>query len=699
MDVIDASGRAAGTPAARPGTRSLIWFVLLVAAAGAFAVASVWLHQPPWSGWQGQRVLLGVLAVTLILGELRPIPISRGDDSTDQITISTTSALMLLVSGPLGFALAVQCAAVLFDDIRARRSPLKIVFNFSQYVLTLVAARGVYALLSGDPFIGPYRPFDTHDLGAALIAGAAFFAVNLWLISAVVAIASNHPVRDILRDDFRFQATTSGVLIALAPVGLVAVQASPLLLGLLAMPLLAVHRSARLAVKHERESLRDPLTRLANRQLFRDRVERALTESERTGCLVAVMIIDLDHFKEINDTLGHQVGDELLVEAAGRLQRSLPDRATVARLGGDEFAVLLYDLESSEQAEEVAAQMLLGLTSAIHLGHIRLSIQASAGIALAPAHGTDVFTIMKRADVAMYDAKRDRSRVRIYRPEKDTHTPRRLELLSDLRSAVESHEMSLVFQPKLDLRSGAVTSVEALVRWAHPTRGLILPDEFITLAENTGMVGMITQFVLRSAVEQVESWSQAGLVLDVSVNVSVRDLADSALPGVVAGLLDRAGLSPARLTLEVTEHGVMADPLVANEVLQRLREVGVRVAVDDYGTGNTALTYLKVLSIDELKIDKSFITNFAVDENDEIIVRSTIDLAHSLGLQVVAEGVEDEATLRRLRVLGCDLAQGHYVSRPVTADELETWLRSRSKLTVQSGARSPLLTPLAYESA
>jgi diguanylate cyclase (GGDEF)-like protein len=699
VEVNDASTGAAGKPAAPVHSRALLAFVLLVSIAGAVAAGLIWLQQPPWAGWDGQRVILAVVAIALVLGEVRPIPISRGDASTDQITISTTSALMLLITGPIGFAIAVQCAAVLFDDIRGRRSPLKILFNFSQYVLTLMAARAVFALLAGQPFITPYDPFTTSHLGAALAAGIAFFGVNLWMISAVVAIASRQRIVDIVREDFRFQATTSGVLVALAPVGLIAVQASPLLIPLLAMPLLAVHRSARLAIKHEQESLHDPLSGLANRLLFRDRAERALAESTHSGAAVAIMIIDLDHFKEINDTLGHQVGDELLIEVARRLERSLPAHATVARLGGDEFAVLIADVSSAAQAEEIATGMLTALTAAFQVGDIRLSIQASAGIALAPTHGTDVFTVMKRADVAMYDAKRERARVRTYRPENDTHTPRRLELLSDLRSAVEGHQMFLVYQPKMDLATGAVSGAEALVRWSHPTRGLISPDEFISLAENTGMIGLITHFVLTTALDQVRSWSAAGIDIDVSVNISVRDLSDSGLPSLVATALERSGVDPGRLTLEVTESGVMTDPRRAIAVLESLRAIGVRLAVDDFGTGHASLTYLKRLAIDELKIDRSFITNYALDQSDGIIVRSTVDLAHNLGLWVVAEGVEDQATLEGLRLIGCDTAQGYHLSRPMPTREFERWFRARPSLPNHRGGLAHLAPHLAYESA
>jgi diguanylate cyclase (GGDEF)-like protein len=699
VDLSHATSGAAGRPAAPVASRSLTTFVLVVSGFGALAAALVWARQPPWADWGAGTVVLVVVAISLVLGELRPIPISRGDDSTDQITISTTAALMLVIVGPLGFALFVQCAAVLIDDLRARRSPLKVVFNFSQYVLTLVAARLVYSALAGEPVLAGYHTFSTTHLAAALVAGVTFFVVNLLLISSVVAVATSQRVTDLLRADLRFQATTSSVLVALAPVGVVAVQATPWLLPLLTTPLLAVHHSARLAIKHERESLHDPLSGLANRQLFRDRAERAIAEARRSGTTVAVMIIDLDHFKEINDTLGHQVGDELLVEVARRLEQSLPPLATVARLGGDEFAVLVADVGSQESAEAIATSMLSALTSPFVVGDIRLSVQASAGVALAPRHGKDVFTIMKRADVAMYDAKGERARVRTYRPETDTHTPRRLELLSDLRTAGERGELFLVYQPKVELRTDEVTAIEALVRWAHPTRGLVLPDEFVTLAENTGIVSLITSYVLDAALGQVCEWSAAGLDLDLSVNISVRDLGDSSLPTTVASTLDRWSIEPHRLTLEVTESGVMTDPRLAIEVLESLRAIGVRLSVDDFGTGNASLTYLKQLAIHELKIDKSFITGYAESQNDSIIVRSTVDLAHSLGLSVVAEGVEDQSTLDDLRRIGCDTAQGYHLSRPMTAGELERWARARARQRGDGGVAVHLSPYLAYESA
>ncbi len=699
MDLSHTSTGAAGRPAAPVASGSLKAFVLLVGGAGALTAGLVWAHQPPWAGWGTGTLVLTLVAVSLVLGELRPIPVSRGDDNTDQITISTTSALMLVIMGPLGFAVLVQCAAVLIDDLRARRSPLKVVFNFSQYVLTLVAARAVYSLLAHEPLLAGYHTFHPDQLAAALGAGITFFVVNLLLISAVVAVATGQALGDLLRADLRFQATTSGVLVALAPVGVVAVQASPWLLPLLAMPLLAVHRSARLAIKHERESLHDPLSGLANRQLFRERAARAITEAQRSGTTAAVMIIDLDHFKEINDTLGHQVGDELLVQVAHRLQCSLPADATVARLGGDEFAVLIADAGGRDRAEDTAEEMLRALTAAFTVGSIRLSVQASAGIALAPRHGSDIFTIMKRADVAMYDAKRERARVRTYRPETDTHTPRRLELLSDLRTAGERGELFLVFQPKVDLHADEVTGVEALVRWSHPTRGLVMPDEFVPLAENTGIVGLITSYVMDAALEQLRTWSRTGVQLGVAVNISVRDLSDASLPRTVAEALARHEVDPARLTLEVTESGVMTDPHLAIEVLESLRAIGVRLAVDDFGTGHASLTYLKQLAIDELKIDKSFLTNYSADRNDEIIVRSTVDLAHSLGLWVVAEGVEDKGTLSDLRRIGCDTAQGYHLSRPMTASEMERWVRARLRQRYDGGSAVHLSPYLAYESA
>jgi diguanylate cyclase (GGDEF)-like protein len=677
-----------GSQAPTASRRSLLTpYLITVWVLGWGAAATVWLLSPPWLGWDGHGLLLVVLAIGLILGELRPIPVSRAGETTDQITISTPFAVALVLLGPLSFALAVHVAAVLFDDIRAGRGARKILFNASQYVLTLLATRAMWCAFTGRPILGGYEPFPPSMVWAGIVAGLMFFAVNLVLISVVVALASDQPVLAILREDLGFQATTSTVLVSLGPVAAVCGEVSVVLLPLLAMPVLAVHHNARLAVQREQESLRDPLTGLANRLLFTERVERALAEGLRSGASSAVMLLDLDHFKEINDTLGHQVGDDMLIDLGRRLRATAPAGATVARMGGDEFAVLIPEVWSLDDAQGIGERLLAGLTEPLVVAGIRLPIQASLGLALAPEHGTDAFSLLRRADVAMYSAKRDGVGLRRYDESNDPHSPQRLELLADLPVAVECDQLFLVFQPQLDLLTGCVDRAEALVRWAHPTRGLVAPDEFIPVAENTGTIAPITEFVVREAIAEVRRWRDLGLSLGVSVNVSVRDLSDERLLNTVRTSLLRSRVAAGSLTLEVTESGVMIDPQRTVRALESLREIGVRIAIDDFGTGQASLGYLKQLAVDELKIDKSYVLDLLSGRHDSVIVRSTVDLAHDLGLAVVAEGVEDDPTLAELRRIGCDTAQGYGLGRPMPADQFQLWLRAYDAAAAEVSSR------------
>jgi diguanylate cyclase (GGDEF)-like protein len=652
-----------------------------------------------WTGpYPAQSLVLSLLVITVIVGELRPVPVPRGGDVADMITISTTFVLALAIVGPVSLALLAQGVAVLIDDAISRRSPLKIAFNVAQYILTVMAAHTAYALVAGVPVFGGYSVFDpvsNYGVGylplvGALSAALVFLLTNQLLVSTVVAIDSEQRIGTVFAQDLRFQAMTAGVLAVLAPVAALIIQTQPLMLPMLIAPVAAVHNSARLAVAMGRQARHDALTGLANRELFRERSVRALEESQRTSTALAIMMIDLDHFKEINDTLGHQVGDELICEVAHRLEDARPEGATVARLGGDEFAVLLPDIPDLSVAEDVATYLLSVLGKSFSVGGVRLVVQARLGIALAPDHGDDVHTLMRRSDIALYEAKRERARFCAYSQDgEDTHTPQRLTTLTDLRSAVEDDQLFLVYQPKIDVASGEVHGVEALVRWNHPTRGIQYPDTFIPLAENTGLIAPITFFVVEQALRQVRSWQEGGLDLSVAVNLSVRHLTDMSLPDRVAVALERWGVAPSRLIIEVTESSIMTDPKRAAVVLQQLRRIGVDVAIDDYGTGHASLNYLKQFDIDELKIDRSFIMNLDVNSSDAIIVASTVELGHNLGLRIVAEGVEDGDTLEWLSGLGCDMAQGYHIGRPM-APEAVTALAAERRVVETPAPPSPL---------
>jgi diguanylate cyclase (GGDEF)-like protein len=427
------------------------------------------------------------------------------------------------------------------------------------------------------------------------------------------------------------------------------------------------------------QALHDHLTDLPNRTLLYERVEDAIADVARSGDVVALLLIDLDRFKEVNDTLGHDHGDRLLEEVAARLRDTVRRGDTLARLGGDEFAVLVRDVPNRGAVAEVATRLQQALARPFVIDGFTAVLDASVGIAYCPDHGKDVHVLVQRADVAMYDAKRSRTGIQTYSEDRDPYSAERLQLLGEMREAIGAGELILHYQPKVVVGSQAVRGVEALVRWQHPERGLLAPGEFVPLAERTGAIGDLTRWVLDSALAQARVWRDAGHDLTMAVNLAAPNIVDEALPDLVAALLERHGVPGDRLECEISEHTVMADPRRALGVLERLRELGVRLSLDDFGTGHSSLGYLKRLPLDEVKIDRSFVMGMSENADDAAIVRSTIDLARNLGLEVVAEGVESEAILRDLGALSCDVAQGFYLSRPLPAAELDGWLSARLK--------------------
>lgn len=422
------------------------------------------------------------------------------------------------------------------------------------------------------------------------------------------------------------------------------------------------------------QALYDELTELPNRRLFQDRLEQAMLAAQRGGHPIALLLMDLDRFKEVNDTLGHQTGDLLLRDIAGRLRSALRNSDTVARLGGDEFAVVLASMEDSGGAAVAANKLLSALTEPMLLKGHSIHIAGSIGIALCPEHGRDAETLLRHADVAMYVAKRTGGGSAIYAPEMDRDHADRLSLTQDLRLALERNELTLEYQPRVNLATGLTEGVEALVRWQHPKQGLILPAHFIPLAEQTGLIRRVSRWVLKAVFEQHRAWRNAGLDLHVAVNLSMRDLHDPQLPNVITELAQAYHEQPDWLIVEITEGAVMSEPEMAQRALAKLHALGIRVAIDDFGTGYSSLSYLNRLSIDEIKVDRSFVDRMASNQKNYAIVRATIEMGHALGAAVIAEGVEEQADLDVLNQLSCDGAQGFLLCTPAAPEELVRWL-------------------------
>lgn len=428
--------------------------------------------------------------------------------------------------------------------------------------------------------------------------------------------------------------------------------------------------------KHHHLALHDPLTELPNRALFQDRLEQGLLTAERTDSELGLLVMDLDRFKEINDTFGHYYGDLLLQEMAKRLVHGLRGSDTIARLGGDEFAVVL-PATNIEGSVHVARNILRAFDEPVVIEERTLDLTVSIGIAVYPHHGEDATSLLRHADVAMYLAKQEDAGHALYDPSKDHYSTQRTNLITDLRYAIEHDQLHLHFQPKVHLLTGKIEGVEALARWKHPSLGPIAPDVFISLAERAGLIRPLTRRVLEMAARQAARWQEAGLELRVAVNLSARNLHDPELESTITSLMRRWKLAPDRLELELTESAVMEDPGRAEAVLTRLHALGVHIAIDDFGTGYSSLGYLKRLPVDVIKIDRSFVMDMGKDVSAYQIVKATVGLGRDLGLTTVAEGVENQGDWNRLVSLGCDLAQGYYLTPPLPPDACSAWLTSR----------------------
>jgi diguanylate cyclase (GGDEF)-like protein len=641
-------------------------FVGSVAVIGLLLVVlALWLSPIPPLGTLGPA--FAAIAGLLLLSEFRPLFTGGGD--SNGVVLSTCFVFAVLLRYDLPIALALQTVAVVISDTTKRKAIWRTGFNAGQYALSWAAAWLVMLIAGLHAHAGHPVPFTEDSLLPAIAGGITFFVVNEALVARAVSWRLGQGLWETLRPDLAFELLTSGALLCFAPLVVLALQAGPGFVPLLAPVLAAVYGYGLVAQRTEQTSLSDDLTGLANRKMLGTNTALAVQAGP-----VALVLLDLDRFKEVNDTLGHHVGDQLLVAVAHRLSRAVRPGDTVARLGGDEFALLLPGADP-EVATKAAARARVALSEPFVLGGLLVDVAASAGIAVSPEHGITVDVLLQHADVAMYLSK-ESGEVELYDASRDHNSTTRLALLGELRRALESDELELHYQPKAELRSGRVVGVEALVRWRHPQRGLIPPDDFIPLAERSGLIVPLTAWVIDAGLKQIAAWRARGWDIGLAVNVTVKDLCGDQLVDTVCRGLATYRVPPCALQLEVTEGSLFSDSTRARLTLRRLDALGVSLSLDDFGTGWSSLVQLRQLPVSEIKVDRSFVGRMAEDPKDDAIVCSVIDLARGLGMRVIAEGVEDDATWRRLSAMGCDGAQGWWLSRALPAVELAGWLET-----------------------
>jgi diguanylate cyclase (GGDEF)-like protein len=658
-----------------PSTLRLPFFtfvaVVIVAAA---AVATVPVTQLPAADLPVAFWLMAALAT---VADARPFT-PPGRRQTLSVFPSVCLTFAILLAWGLGPAIVVQAVAVAVSSYRMRHAVWRAVFNVGQYTLAFGAAELVLRAAGLRPY--PVEGLGAGQVAAVVAAAAVWFTVKYGSVTVALRLRFGGAWWPRFRRALVWELFTYGALLLLSPVLVAAAATRPALVPLVVVPLYAVYRMARLAEEQAALTRRDPLTGLANRAALTaaiaDQIEAARGGDGRFGLL----LLDLDRFKNVNDALGHEVGDRLLTEVGRRVSAAVGPADLVARLGGDEFAVLAPGLSGIAQARALAGEVAGALAEPVRLDGLPLDVSGSIGVAVFPEHGSDVATLLRRADVAMYDAKHRAAPVAVYTPESDHHSPQRLALLADLRTALQSpgtggsDGVVMHYQPQIDIDTGDVVGVEALLRWRHPTRGPISPEELIKVAEHTAVMRLLTLRIVDDVVEQVAKWAAAGVTLRASVNVSIRDLHTGEVAERLAEQLRRYGIPAQQLQLEITEGALMADPQRVLATLAALKRLGVAISLDDFGTGYSSMQHLRRLPLAEVKVDRSFVLGMARDTDDASIVASIVELAGALGLRVVAEGVEDEPTWRRLHATGCQIAQGWFYARPMPGDEVVSWL-------------------------
>ena len=612
----------------------------------------------------GDTALFAVVAVLLVITEVRSTAVVH-QSSGGAVTPSWAFTFSLLLLGSPTWAILLTAFATLTADISARKPFVKVLFNTVQICLSLglgalvLSAFGVHGPLFDDIALSTQRSI------ALIASGVVIFVTNGLIICRLLSLIERIPFWKMMRETFLLSITADAAMLAIAPIFLITAKNNLLLLPLMGTATFFVYQTAQDALRRAHEANHDSLTQLLNRRAFDAAIANAVESHGGVTPPAAVLLLDLDRFKEVNDRLGHQTGDHLLQAFARGLHDALPPDAVSARLGGDEFAVLLAHTYEDE-AIACAERLLERLCQPLTVDGFPITIETSIGVAHAPEHGDTPTELMHAADVAMYRAKRDRSGVEVYRPSGSEVEVGRVTLLSEVGAALRDGDFVVEYQPQIDLAAGRIRAVEALLRWDHPTVGRIMPGKFIGLAENTDLIGPITEYVIRSALEDLRRLPDE---VAMAVNVSARNLEDRHFADTVLEAVGASGVDPTRLELEVTEAALASDPERSEVVLGRLRATGIRLAIDDFGTGYSSFTTLQRHDVDTIKIDRSFTYDLADDTNAHI-VRSLIDLAHHLGVEVVAEGVETRFAHGALRRFQCDVAQGYLYSGAIPLEQV-----------------------------
>jgi diguanylate cyclase (GGDEF)-like protein len=661
-------------PLFRLALYSVTWHASVWGGGGVLVYA--FLEAPPASLVElGPAFLL--ISSLLILGELRPVVTAGRADPQGVVTSQAFVFAILYVWG-LWPAVVVQGIAAIIGELSKRKTDWRLPFNTGQYVLSIVASWGVMALFGMHPSASdPSTGFGPAHLVGFAATWLTWFVVNNALVAGVISRPDGARFREAFTEDLGYYVSTTLAVLALSPLIAITALESWAFVPLVLVPMVTVYRTASISIQKEHQALHDSLTQLPNRKLLHDRLAETMTVATRSPHrTVALLFIDLDRFKEVNDSLGHQAGDELLRILAARIEGVVRPGDTVARLGGDEFAVLLPGVASAVDAVEIADRIRAAVLLPLELHGVDLDVDASIGVAIQRDVSSGPEALMRAADVAMYHAKTTRSGTAVYAHDLDPNSATRLAEVGELRRGIERGELELHYQPVV-AADGQVAGVEGLVRWRRPDGELVMPDRLLPLADRAGLLPALTSAVLTSALDQATAWRREGLDVPVAINVSADDLVGTAFAEAVITGLSARGLAPSALRLEITEHALVADLDRFTLTLRALDEFGVEFSLDDFGTGYSSLLHLRHLPLARLKIDRSFVSTMLANEADAVVVASTIELAHALGHEVIAEGVETAATWSRLLELGCDAGQGWLFGRPLPAAAATTWLRSR----------------------